>query len=163
MPLSPTDAVNYKTEDFSKRVAEVTSGNGVDIVIDFIAQVRRTLTSLRSLADYSWTQEYWNGNIASLAFDGRMVLLATMSGGSMPPGAQITPILYKRLRIQGSTLRSRSVEYQTQLVQGFKRDVLDKIEGCGHGDGRLKVYVHKVSRLKEAATKYQSSNTSVLI
>lgn len=26
------------------------------------------------------------------------------------------PILYKRLRIQGSTLRSRSVEYQADLI-----------------------------------------------
>ncbi|KAG9018800.1 hypothetical protein FRB90_009451 [Tulasnella sp. 427] len=129
MPLAPTDAVNYKTEDFSKRVGEITSGKGVDVIVDFIAQ------------------DYWNKNIASLALDGRMVLLATLGGGSMPPGAEITPILYKRLRIQGSTLRSRSQQYQVDLIQGFKRDVLDTIEGCNskHGEeGHLRIYVHKV-------------------
>lgn len=79
-----------------------------------------------------------------------MVLLATLGGGSMPPGAEITPILYKRLRIQGSTLRSRSQEYQTGLVEGFKRDVLNRIEGCStesQGErGHFKIYVHKVNR-----------------
>lgn len=44
MPLPPTDAVNYKTEDFSKRVGEITAGKGVDVIIDFIAQVRRRST-----------------------------------------------------------------------------------------------------------------------
>lgn len=135
MPLPPTDAVNYKTEDFSKRVGEITAGKGVDVIIDFIAQ------------------DYWNKNITSLALDGRMVLLATLGGGSMPPGAEITPILYKRLRIQGSTLRSRSQEYQTGLVEGFKRDVLNRIEGCStesQGErGHFKIYVHKVYKWTE--------------
>lgn len=39
MPLPPTETINYRTEDFSKRVAEVTGGHGVDFVIDFIGKV----------------------------------------------------------------------------------------------------------------------------
>ncbi|KAG8940619.1 hypothetical protein FRC04_005184 [Tulasnella sp. 424] len=135
MPLPPTDTINYKTEDFSSRAREITAGKGVDVIIDFIAQ------------------DYWNRNISSLALDGRMVLLATLGGESMPTDAEITPILYKRLRIQGTTLRSRSLEYQCGLVEGFKRDVLNGLEGCNTGsqgeDGHLKIYVHKVYKWTE--------------
>ncbi|KAG8897354.1 hypothetical protein FRC00_004403 [Tulasnella sp. 408] len=135
MPLPPTDTINYKTEDFSKRVAEITGGKGVDVIVDFIGQ------------------EYWNKNISSLALDGRMVILATLGGELMPQGAEITPILYKRLRIQGSTLRSRSQEYQNELINGFKRDALSKIKGRSTGSpgeaGDFKIYVHKVFKWTE--------------
>ncbi|KAG8929347.1 hypothetical protein FRC01_004464 [Tulasnella sp. 417] len=149
MPLPPTSTVNYKTEDFSNRVAEITAGKGVDAIVDFIGQ------------------DYWNKNISSLALDGRMVLLATLGGGSMPPGAEITPILYKRLRIQGSTLRSRNQEYQTGLINGFNRDVLNKIEGCRTGsqgeDDHLKIYVHKVfkwTEIQEAHREMEQNKNS---
>lgn len=37
--------------------------------------------------------------------------------GNIVDGVDIDKILYKRLRIQGSTLRSRSVEYQGGLIE----------------------------------------------
>lgn len=40
--------------------------------------------------------------------------------GAEVQSANLQPILYKRLRIQGSTLRSRSVEYQAELIQRFE-------------------------------------------
>ncbi|OJA12286.1 hypothetical protein AZE42_12810 [Rhizopogon vesiculosus] len=47
-----------------------------------------------------------------------MTMLATLSGSEVP-SVNLGPILYKRLRIQGSTLRSRSVEYQTELIARY--------------------------------------------
>lgn len=35
------------------------------------------------------------------------------------PNFNLAPILYKRLRIQGSTLRARSEDYQAELVARF--------------------------------------------
>ncbi|KAJ2739882.1 hypothetical protein GGI20_006038 [Coemansia sp. BCRC 34301] len=37
-------------------------------------------------------------------------------------------ILFKRLRIEGSTLRPRSLEYQRRLGEAFARNVLPRIE-----------------------------------
>jgi NADPH:quinone reductase-like Zn-dependent oxidoreductase len=62
MPLAPTHTVNYKTEDFAEIVKDATGGKGVDVLVDFVGKA------------------HWEKNIASLAVDGRMVLLALLSG-----------------------------------------------------------------------------------
>ena len=117
MPNGATHVANYKTQDFSAEVKKTTDGRGVNVLIDFVGQ------------------SHWNKNIDSLALEGRMTMLALLSGelmrslskfpvclhrcivGSEVPSANIAPILYKRLRIQGSTLRSRTLDYQTNLIQ----------------------------------------------
>jgi len=54
--------INYKKENFEAKVKEVTEGKGVDVLIDFVGQ------------------SHWNKNLASLAMDGRMVMLGLLSG-----------------------------------------------------------------------------------
>jgi hypothetical protein len=39
--------------------------------------------------------------------------------GAVVEKVSLLPILYKRLHIEGSTLRSRSVEYQTNLITRY--------------------------------------------
>jgi len=53
------------------------------------------------------------------------------------------PILFKRLHIEGTTLRSRSLEYQADLIEKFKLDVFSKITGEG-GKGPILTYIYKV-------------------
>jgi NADPH:quinone reductase-like Zn-dependent oxidoreductase len=67
-----------------------------------------------------------------------MVLLAFMSGVKLE-GNNLGPLLFKRLTIKGSTLRSRSVEYQQELLQHFKNEALDKIV-----NGEMRIEVHEV-------------------
>lgn len=62
MPLGPTHTVNYKTSDFAEEVVRATGKHGVDVLVDFVGK------------------SHWEKNIASLAVDGRMVLLALLSG-----------------------------------------------------------------------------------
>ena len=62
LPHGATHAVNYKTQDFAEEVKKITNGKGVDVIIDVVGQ------------------SHWHKNIDSLAFDGRMTLLATLSG-----------------------------------------------------------------------------------
>lgn len=57
-----THAVNYKTQDFAAEVKKTTNSKGVDVVIDFVGQ------------------SHWHKNIDALAMDGRMTLLAVLSG-----------------------------------------------------------------------------------
>lgn len=62
IPGCPTHAVNYKTEDFSVMAREATGGQGVNMVIDCVGQ------------------SHFAKNIDALAVDGRMVMLAMLSG-----------------------------------------------------------------------------------
>ena len=61
----------------------------------------------------------------------------------MVPEFDLRPLLYKRLRIQGSTLRARSEDYQAELVARFKREAFEHITGAD-GNGLIRTYIHKV-------------------
>ncbi|KAF7729122.1 hypothetical protein EC973_004890 [Apophysomyces ossiformis] len=120
--LGATNAINYKTEDWARLIAEETSQRGVDIVIDFIGK------------------NYWHQNVESLAIDGRMVILAFMSGYEIEK-ADLRPLLKKRLRIEASSLRSRSLDYQGRLRDALYEDVI-----LGHlakKDGTLKLFIDR--------------------
>ncbi|KAJ7600262.1 hypothetical protein C8J56DRAFT_1010338 [Mycena floridula] len=124
MPSGATHAVNYKTQDFAQEVKKITEGKGVNAVVDFVGQ------------------SHWAKNIDSMALDGRMTILSFLSGSTVE-SVNLGPILYKRLRIQGSTLRSRSIQYQTELVTRFKEEILPHLSG-ETGSGTIKTYIHEV-------------------
>lgn len=62
MPNGPTHTVNYKTQDFAAEVKKITNGKGVDVIVDFPGQ------------------SHFVQNIDALAVDGRMTMLALLSG-----------------------------------------------------------------------------------
>lgn len=100
--MGVTAAFNYRTTDWSKAILERTGGRGVDVVIDYVGK------------------DYFQKNIDVAARDGRIVLLAFLSG-SVVDKVDISGLLRKRVRVEGSTLRSRDEEYQGKL-----RDILEK-------------------------------------
>lgn len=95
-------AIDYQSEDFSEAVDAFTDGQGVDLIIDFIAA------------------DYFAQNLDTLGLDGRMIMLALM-GGIKVPEVNLAGILRKRLQITGSTLRSRSLDYKIRLTRDFYR------------------------------------------
>lgn len=136
--LGATAAFNYKTQDWAAEIKENTGGKGVDYIVDFVGGT------------------YFQQNLDVAAQDCRIVLLGTL-GGSKVPNADIAQILYKRIRIEGSTLRSRDEEYQGKL-----RDKLE--EYLPHFEtGRLKVIVDKVlpwEEIQEAHKYMEASKNS---
>ncbi|KAI0653539.1 hypothetical protein C8Q70DRAFT_1059251 [Cubamyces menziesii] len=131
------------TTDFAEEVKKITNGKGVDVIIDVVGQ------------------SHWHKNIDSLAFDGRMTLLATLSGDEVSKFS-LRPILYKRLRIQGSTLRARSEDYQAQLIARFKQEALHHITGSS-GDGQIRTYIHKVypwTEIQDAHREMEANSNS---
>ena len=92
--------IDYKTQNFEEVVAKITEGKGVDVIIDFLAA------------------PYFQKNINSLNFDGRMVMLALMGGWKVEE-LILANILRKRLHIMGSTLRARTIEYKIGLINDF--------------------------------------------
>lgn len=66
-------------------------------------------------------------------------------GTEVPPGTSLTPFLQKRIRVEGSGLRSRSPEYQRNLIKRFAESSLSRFTHNAEAKGeRLKVYIHKV-------------------
>ncbi|EPT00239.1 hypothetical protein FOMPIDRAFT_161321 [Fomitopsis schrenkii] len=143
IPSGATHTVNYKTQDFAAEVKKTTGGKGVDVIIDFVGR------------------SHWQKNIDALAFDGRMTMLGLLSGGEVEK-FNLGPLLYKRLRIQGSTLRARSQAYQANLVKRFRDDVLSHISGSA-GNGEVRTYIHKVypwTEIQEAHREMEENKNS---
>ncbi|WVQ80775.1 hypothetical protein IAT38_002880 [Cryptococcus sp. DSM 104549] len=110
---------DYHTQDFADEIKKVATG--VDLIIDIVGK------------------DYYVRNIDLLHYDGTLLYLAFLSGSRFPEGASITPILNKRLTVKGSSLRSRTPEYQRDLVKTFEERLLPGIV-----DGTLKIKVHEV-------------------
>jgi len=81
----------------------------MDLVIDFVSA------------------PYFQGNLDVLNMDGKVVMLGNMGGTILPEGVNIAGFLMKRARFQGSTLRSRSAEYQGKLRDLFEEKVLPEL------------------------------------
>jgi len=146
MDRAPTDTINYKSEDFSKRVHEITGGKGVDLVIDFVGK------------------DYWEKNLVSLALEGRMILVGLLSGAQLEQGS-IWPILAKRLHIIGTGLRSRNDEYKAHLIKRFTEECVPRLRGEEEisKDATLRVYVHKVfpwSEIQETHREMEDNKNS---
>ncbi|RDA91316.1 hypothetical protein CP533_1577 [Ophiocordyceps camponoti-saundersi (nom. inval.)] len=95
--LGADAAFNYKACDWAAAVREATDGRGVDYIVDFVGG-----------------GDYFNKNLDVCAVDARIVLLGLL-GGPKVPDANISQLLSKRIRIEGSTLRSRDEDYQRRL------------------------------------------------
>lgn len=136
--LGATAAFNYKTQDWAKEIQAKTDGKGVDFIVDFVGA------------------SYFQKNLDAAARDGRIVLLGTL-GGTKIPEADIGQILYKRIRIEGSTLRSRDEEYQGKLRDRLE-EYLPDFEAK-----KLKIFVDTVlpwEQIQEAHKHMEESKNS---
>ncbi|KAK4089693.1 hypothetical protein PCL_06003 [Purpureocillium lilacinum] len=117
--LGATAAFNYKTGNWADGVKEATGGRGVDFIVDFVGG------------------SYFQQNQDAAARDCRIVLLGTLGGGKVPD-ADISQILFKRIRIEGSTLRSRDEDYQGELRDKLETYLPD------FESGKLKIILDRV-------------------
>ncbi|KAL9596916.1 MAG: hypothetical protein Q9219_005479 [cf. Caloplaca sp. 3 TL-2023] len=130
--LGATAGFNYHTQDWSKEVLAATEGKGVDIIVDFVGQ------------------NYFQGNLDAAARDGRIVHLGAMSGTKLPAGVDIGAFVRKRLRFEGSSLRSRDEGYQGKLRNILVEHALPLIK-----NGEMKVYVEKVFPWEEIVQAHE--------
>ncbi len=118
--LGANIGINYKEGPFAPTVKEVTDGKGVNLILDFVGA------------------PYWEQNIDSLATDGKLVIIGTM-GGNKIKNVDLLKILFKRLQVIGTALRSQPVEKKAALTKAFKEFALPRFE-----DGRLKPVIDSV-------------------
>lgn len=98
-------AIDYISEVFEEVVKDFTGGNGVDMVLDFIGGPN------------------FMKNIEALAVGGSLIQIAMM-GGPKTDNVNLYPILRKHITIIGTTLRSRSLEYKSELITNFCSDFI---------------------------------------
>ncbi|GFZ46841.1 hypothetical protein JCM24511_04061 [Saitozyma sp. JCM 24511] len=131
-------AFNYRTQSFEEEIKKIDSG--VDLIIDFVGR------------------SYFTSNLNLLRRDGTMIFLAFLSGPKLEPDTNIAQILYKRLTLKGSTLRSRTAEYQSDLLGRFEQHALGLIR-----EGKMKVEVHEVfpwTKVAEAHKEMEANKNS---
>ncbi|KXT12181.1 hypothetical protein AC579_3102 [Pseudocercospora musae] len=118
------------TRDWDEEVRKATGGKGVDIIVDYIGP------------------DTFAGNLNAAARDARIVNLASLSGTGFNEenvkGVNFGNFVAKRLRFEGSSLRSRDEVYQGRLRDQLVEHALPMFR-----DGRLKCVIEKVYDWKD--------------
>lgn len=125
LELGADATANYRSEDWVEVARQATGGRGVDVVLDSIGG------------------PYLDGNLRALADDGALVVIGLMGGAKaeLPLGI----LLARRLRVIGSTLRTRSTGQKAGIVAAFRSRF-----GADFDAGRIRPVLHRVFPLAEA-------------
>jgi NADPH2:quinone reductase len=133
--LGASRAINYRSEDFVAVIKQVTSGRGVDVILDMVGG------------------DYVPRELASLAEDGRLCLIAFLGGTKAT--LDMTDILRRRLTITGSTLRPRPVEVKASIARALREKIWPLIEA-----GKIRPVIYRTFPLEEAAAAHALMESS---
>ena len=136
--LGATRAINYKTENFTEVVKQVTNNKGVDVILDMIGG------------------DYTPGNIQSLADDGRLVMINAMHGKDVQ--VDLSAVMRKRLIITGSMLRSREIAFKSAIARKLEEKIWPLL-----ASGKIKPVIHSVFPAEDAAKAHQLMESGDLI
>ncbi|MBV7509577.1 NAD(P)H-quinone oxidoreductase [Bacillus sp. sid0103] len=131
LALGANYTVNYKEEDFSKKVHAVTNGGGVQLILDFIGA------------------SYWDANIKSIGIDGRWILIGVL-GGQQLANVNLGAFLQKRIQFIGSSLRSRSKSFKIELTRKFEAFSNEKF-----ANGKMFPIIDRVYKWQDVAAAHQ--------
>ena len=129
--LGAARAINYRTEDFVARISELTEGRGVDVILDIVGG------------------PYIAKNLASLAREGRLVIVGFMGGTDAAFDAR--QIILRRLTITGSTLRIRTIEEKGAIARSLEARVWPLLE-----QGKVRPVIHAAFPLDQAAAAHRA-------
>ena len=126
LAMGADHAINYKTQDFVREVADATGGAGVNVILDMVAGA------------------YVAREIDCLADEGRLVIIAVQGGVKAEFNAGL--VLRRRLVITGSTLRPRPVAFKEAIAASLREKVWPLLE-----QGRIEPIIHSVFGAARAA------------
>jgi putative PIG3 family NAD(P)H quinone oxidoreductase len=132
-------AINYKEEDFVARVKAVTGRRGVDVVLDMVGG------------------PYLARNVAVLAKDGRLVVVA-VQGGGRDPDFDLRHVMVKRLTITGSTMRPRTAAEKAAIGASLLERVWPLLEA-----GTCAPVIHGVFPMEQVAEAHRLMESSAHI
>lgn len=130
LDLGATAGALRNEEDFSTLTKGWTQGKGFQAILDPVGG------------------KYLNGNIRSLAVDGKLIIIGLMGGAKAE--LDIGRLLVKRLQVIGSTLRSRPDSAKAEIVAGVTRDVLPHVMSGG-----IRLITDKVFPIQDVETAFR--------
>ncbi len=106
--LGAERAINYHEQDFVAGLKQATNDAGVNVILDMVGG------------------SYLGRNVDLLAIEGRLVIIATIGG--VKAELNLGPVMAKRVKVTGSMLRSRPVEFKRQVRDQLRQRVWPLIE-----------------------------------
>ncbi len=134
--LGAKRAINYREEDFAAVIRQETESRGVDAILDMIGAA------------------YFEKNIASLAKDGCLSIIAFL-GGALAEKVDLTPIMVKRLTVTGSTMRPRTAAEKQAIRDELLEEVWPLLE-----KGTVAPVIHAVLPFAEVAEAHRLMESS---
>ncbi len=128
-------STNYRDTDFSQAVQLATEGRGVDLILDMVGA------------------PYLDRNLASLAPEGRLVVIGLMGGAKSE--INLSQLMSRRLFVTGSTLRSRTIEQKGAVTDAVRTHVWPWV-----ADGRFRPIIHATYPLEAAAEAHRTMEES---
>jgi NADPH2:quinone reductase len=122
--LGADHSINYRKVDFVESIRNITNGKGVDVILDMVAG------------------DYVGRNVNSLAEDGRLIIIAVQGG--VKADFNILPIMKKRLKITGSTLRPRDNQFKSEIAANLLKNVWPLL-----ADGTINPVIDKIFPLED--------------
>ncbi|CAI8015413.1 Quinone oxidoreductase PIG3 [Geodia barretti] len=134
--LGAERAIDYRADDFVAVLHEATGGRGVDVILDMIGGA------------------YLPRNVASLAIEGRLVIIALMEGAKAE--LDLARLMSRRLTVTGATLRARSIEQKAEIMLALRARVWPRF-----ASNELRPIVHATYPLADAAEAHRVMESSV--
>jgi NADPH2:quinone reductase len=136
MRLGADLTINYHALQFEQVIEQRTQGRGVDVILDIMGAV------------------YFERNIASLAKDGRLVIVGTM-GGNVVEQFNLARMMARRASIMGSMMRPRTPAEKAQIASELLARVWPVLDA-----GRCSPVIHEVLPMSEAAQAHRLMESS---
>jgi len=127
---------NYREQDWAAELWSITDKRGVDVILDMVGG------------------DYFMKNLRSLAFDGRLVIIAFLNG-SKSPDFDANALMRRRLTVTGSTLRPRSIEDKAAIAAALREKVWPLFES-----GKLKPSIFETFKLEEVVAAHELMESS---
>src|SRR5438477_4891501 len=101
--------INYKTEEFDKRIRELTNKRGVDVVIDYIGA------------------DTWVRSLRSARRGGRVLTCGATTG--FDPQIDLRQIFFRQVQVIGSTMGSHRefLDVMKSVFRGQLKPVIDRV------------------------------------
>lgn len=134
--------INYREDDFVKRIREATDGRGADVILDIMGA------------------SYLARNVDALAADGRIVTIGLQGGRRAE--LDLGTLMAKRGAVMGTTLRARPLEQKAAIVKAVTEQVWPLIDA-----GAIRPVIHCELPMSQAAEAHRimaaSSHTGKIL